>query len=322
VSGLHVDPDAGEIFVADAIDRSIRVFDRRGELLRQWGREGEGPGEFSGSPTLTVARDSVFVIDGSRYHFFDRDGTHLVTGRLEGAYRVSFGENVWAQPDGWAVSFREVEPGVTGPNPYRTWYALEPETGVGERIHRVKHPGGEPSGLLAYSPNATPAGDVLVEADTSAYELQLVSADGTLGRRLAFDVEPVPVPADLEGMALESLLDQCAENSSPVRCEVMVRQSVEEQAARPRPETRPIPGWLTASADSTVMVLRMDLEPNPFMRGDELFYDLVHLRGERLGTFEVAPGFLPYWLGHDEFWGVILDDFDVPYVVGYSVPPT
>jgi len=322
VSSVYVDQSADEIFVADGIDRSIRVFDRDGQLLRQWGRAGEGPGEFEGAPRLTLGRDSVLVIDGTRYHFFDRDGTHLVTGRLESDYRVSVGEDVWAQPDGWAVSFREVEPGVTGPNPYRTWYQLSPESGVANRLHRVKHPGGEPSGLLSYVPTAVPGGHVLVEADTAAYELQIIESDGAVGPRLAFDVPAVPMPTDVEGLAREAVLEQCAESASPVQCEVVATRSLEEQASRPRPAVRPIPGVIIASRDSLAMIQRADLEANPFAPGDETIYDLVHLRGERLGTYEVEPNFIPHWFGGGELWGVVLGEFDVPYVVGFSVPPT
>ena len=54
------------ILVSDRASHGFRVFTSDGSLIREVGREGEGPGEFVGSPFLYVGKqDSVYVYDGS-----------------------------------------------------------------------------------------------------------------------------------------------------------------------------------------------------------------------------------------------------------------
>lgn len=51
----------GDIFVLDAGNREIAVFDETGILLRRIGRRGAGPGEFAAPRAMALARDTVFV---------------------------------------------------------------------------------------------------------------------------------------------------------------------------------------------------------------------------------------------------------------------
>jgi len=60
--GLAVDDD-GRLFVSDALDFSIKVFDSKGRVLLRAGRPGTGPGEFQAVRELAVSRDHVFVVD-------------------------------------------------------------------------------------------------------------------------------------------------------------------------------------------------------------------------------------------------------------------
>lgn len=63
---LGVLPD-GELVVADAGDCSLKVIDRpSGQLLDQWGRCGDGPGEFRLLRALSVQGDSLFIYDQGR----------------------------------------------------------------------------------------------------------------------------------------------------------------------------------------------------------------------------------------------------------------
>ena len=74
-------PD-GEIYVADGYGQHrVHRFAPDGSLLRSWGRQGSGPGEF-GLPVHTVCLDSrgrLLVADRSnnRVQFFTRDGAYL-----------------------------------------------------------------------------------------------------------------------------------------------------------------------------------------------------------------------------------------------------
>ena len=54
----------GRIFIADAGSLSLRIFSEKGDLLKNIGREGGGPGEFQSLPWVRqCAPDSLFVWD-------------------------------------------------------------------------------------------------------------------------------------------------------------------------------------------------------------------------------------------------------------------
>jgi hypothetical protein len=63
--GLAVDDD-GRMFVTDALDFSIKVFDARGRLVRKTGRAGAGPGRFQAIRELGLSRSEVYVTDQYR----------------------------------------------------------------------------------------------------------------------------------------------------------------------------------------------------------------------------------------------------------------
>lgn len=70
----------GHLYVLDAQDRSVRVFDGHGRFLRRFGRQGGGPGEFQ-VPVAIWADTLVAVSDGAqrRTSWFSLDGRHLRT---------------------------------------------------------------------------------------------------------------------------------------------------------------------------------------------------------------------------------------------------
>ena len=69
----------GIVFVAQARDNEIAVFDRFGTRVGTIGREGEGPGEFRRIHSLGVKQDTLWVSDSrnNRVTFFAQDGRTL-----------------------------------------------------------------------------------------------------------------------------------------------------------------------------------------------------------------------------------------------------
>ena len=68
----------GRIVIANAGSGELRVFNADGSHSETWGRQGEGPGEFSSGPG-TVAHwpgDSIAAPGGYRVSLFDMDGNH------------------------------------------------------------------------------------------------------------------------------------------------------------------------------------------------------------------------------------------------------
>ncbi|MDH3496047.1 MAG: 6-bladed beta-propeller [Gemmatimonadota bacterium] len=53
----------GSIFVADAGQQRIVVYDSNGHFVRSFGRSGQGPGEFLDPSSLTLYGDTLFVYD-------------------------------------------------------------------------------------------------------------------------------------------------------------------------------------------------------------------------------------------------------------------
>lgn len=77
-----IDTDSkGSVYVVDGLSKTISVFDRSGVLIRRFGREGAGPGEFRAIVALRVIRgDTVKIFDSSlwRVTTFDSMG-HVIS---------------------------------------------------------------------------------------------------------------------------------------------------------------------------------------------------------------------------------------------------
>lgn len=87
----------GKIYVTDIGDQSIKIFNRNGELIRNFGEEGQGEGELSFPNGIVIAKDgTIFVADSnnSRVQAFD----------AQGKFRFSFkGESRFILPRGLAI---------------------------------------------------------------------------------------------------------------------------------------------------------------------------------------------------------------------------
>ncbi len=62
-TGVAVDTKAARVFVADTYAHDIKVFDGAGNLLANFGRRGEGPGEFNYPTHLAYAAGELYVTD-------------------------------------------------------------------------------------------------------------------------------------------------------------------------------------------------------------------------------------------------------------------
>lgn len=81
---IHLNSD-GNILVANRADKTIRVFNRNGVFLKQFGRSGKGPGEFSELTSISTGKDSrLIVVDRmqERLSFFDKNGKFIRTELL------------------------------------------------------------------------------------------------------------------------------------------------------------------------------------------------------------------------------------------------
>jgi DNA-binding beta-propeller fold protein YncE len=77
-SGLAWSEALGRVYVADALNHRIQVFDEAGAFLAVWGRQGTAPGEFRYPYDLALAPDgTVWVVEygNNRVQGFGPDGT-------------------------------------------------------------------------------------------------------------------------------------------------------------------------------------------------------------------------------------------------------
>jgi peptidylamidoglycolate lyase len=75
---IAIRPD-GTFYVSDGyVNSRVAIFDPRGKELREWGKKGAGPGEFSNPHGLTFIPGSTDVLvadrENSRLQLFDKDG--------------------------------------------------------------------------------------------------------------------------------------------------------------------------------------------------------------------------------------------------------
>ena len=76
IAGLKID-ESGRILAADVNESRITMFDSTGRWIRNIGRQGNGPGEFSSIGTFGFFSDSIWVIDpdAKRVQLFLADGS-------------------------------------------------------------------------------------------------------------------------------------------------------------------------------------------------------------------------------------------------------
>lgn len=86
IAGLELGSD-GSIFVLDALNQRVSVFDSSGRPVRSFGRRGQGPGEMEDPVALFRGpADNLWIADArlGRFTIFSRDGELVGTRRAEG----------------------------------------------------------------------------------------------------------------------------------------------------------------------------------------------------------------------------------------------
>ena len=97
---------AGNLYVLDNQAERVVVAGPAGEFVREFGRKGEGPGEFEEMHGLAVMRDGRAVVTDSRrlvFHIFQADGRVERTVRMDFTWGVLRIGNFVAQPGADAI---------------------------------------------------------------------------------------------------------------------------------------------------------------------------------------------------------------------------
>ena len=181
----------GNIYAADDKDITLKVFDKDGKFLRKISREGQGPGEIGRPYHLQITADSELMVSDGRnrkIHFFSLDGEHLRSKNLKTVFPLEL----------YAASMQN-------------YYVLNPvrlPTGTRFDIVRLDE---DMNVVLTLKQYAMPppsdtyrpfapffsfkvmANDNILYGDSKDYELQIISPDGRIVKKISRAYDPNPL---------------------------------------------------------------------------------------------------------------------------------
>ena len=331
--------ESGNLSLMDDQAGRIVVVSAEGEFVREFGRIGDGPGEFDGNTItavgFTVFRDGrvvVFDPGHSVFAVFTPDGEFERSVRMPGSALYLI-RNIDAARDGGNVITTSVS-GVTrgggfdDPDPtFRPIIRLilTGDEVVQDTLVRAWRPSGDADG---FSPGlvarSLPDGS-LVYTDSSAYAIKVASRDGEVARILRRPFQPEPVTDRIEGEEIERQLAALeADNSGEQASE---REAAFQAQFREMRRERirnmefyhevPVVRTLRTSWEGTIWVRRRGEEP----AGDGPI-DLLTADGRYLGTLPADATAMPRAFGPDGLVAFVeRDELDVPTVIVRRLPP-
>ena len=325
---------AGNLYVFDNGAVRIHVVDQRGNLVRQFIGEGEGPGEFGEPSALEfgVMRDGrATVYDPNRMGFalFDTDNefertiplerphTHFVI--LRGIQAFPGMDRFLSTTEVGYMSTGEPSPDDEALAPFRYVLSFDlrgdqvaidsvvagwrPPVDGGAGFRPTLQAGVLPSGAVAFT-------------DSSTYAIKLAAPDGLVTRILTRPFEPSPVTDGVKAAEKERRLEELGDGGGDPFREAMIeweRNSIEEMEFY---HEVPVVLGLRTSWEGTIWVHH---------RGDEGTegnrIDLISSEGRYLGTFASGSTAMPAAFGPNGLAAFVeTDDLDVSYVVVRRLP--
>lgn len=350
---------AGNLYLLDRQAARVTVVSPDGSYLRDFGREGEGPGESRNPTRLAVMPNgdvAVFESNRSAFHIFDRDGNVKGTARIPDNPLPTIlpeldshlvGDVMVLIPNGVvAIVSRAMmgtggQIGADGPTRPVERLVLSGEEVLVEEITTAWAP---PPGVphsqapsqtvvtvgsgLAFAPDlfvgGLPGGGVAF-SDSSAYAIRITAPDGTIQRILTRPLRPEPVT------------DRIREKERARRLEELER----EVASSDR-----LPERFAAIAARALETQRNDIESLQFFDEIPIVRDLqtgwqgtiwiqragsypdgdspvdvLDAGGRYLGSFRAGAATIPAAFGPDGLVAFVeMDELDVEYVVVRRLP--
>ncbi|WP_419949871.1 6-bladed beta-propeller [Candidatus Palauibacter sp.] len=225
--------DAGNLHVFDRLAARVVVVNPDGDFVREFGRRGEGPGEFQDAMDMVVMSDGRVVIADMghhAYHLFDANGNFERMVRMSDQPGLAVVRALWPEPGGrsvimdarlvsYSMDFRATEQSeftfpqtrsiervdLTGDDALRevavaAWAPprADPEVldfGGGRRMVYTEGPRREfePPLTVGVLPDGR-----LAYSDSSAYAIKIAGRDGVVTRILRRPFSPEPVTERLQ----------------------------------------------------------------------------------------------------------------------------
>ena len=325
--------ESGNLHVMDDQGGRVVVVSEVGELVHEFGRIGDGPGEFAGNTNtavgFTVLRDGrtvVFDPGHSAFDVFGPDGEFDRSVRMPG--NAFYGmRTLLPARDGQNVittRFEALTMGspAGGPEPsFRPVYrfVLTGDEAVQDTVIRAWRPPGDPDGFAPELVAGALPGGELVYTDSSASAIKVAAGNGELTRVLTRPFQPEPVTARIRDREIERQLEE--EEERAARRNSRFAAALAEMA-RERIQNMefyhevPVVRDLQTSWEGTIWVLRRGEEP-----ASDGPIDVLTPDGRYIGTFAAGTTAMPDAFGPNGLAAFIeRDEFDVASVVVRRLP--
>ena len=336
------------IYTLDASDHLVRVFDKDGKKLLQFGKAGAGPGELKSPRLVAASNDTIIVLDPYKVQMYRRDGTFMSSVPHKTSHPRGYMDVPLVQhtKSGWTFAIRHAS------------YAARPEDNTGKptrdsiKIQIVNPATGEQSApiavilgppvwllgragwirepYMAAAPRYAMGLDGMVYTSPGdQYLIDVYAPDGTLARSVHADVAKIPVTAADFQRSLDAEIQETAKFAASGDGAVAEGEESEgaallrmlkNEGTKPGHAThRPIVGRIIASTSGALLVERLDLDPRPDSIGDPSTWDHIDEKGRVTGRFVAEPKVFPRLLDGENVFAVVRDANDVPMIVRYRM---
>ena len=335
VSSLTVSSDGSTLYVAQQLEHVIRVFDARsGKPLRTIGRSGEGPGEFRYLSRLGWRADSLYATDFAlqRLSLFSPAGEHYWTGRVNppiqpdnarGSFPIGLTANgsvisqaqlasrsvaegsVTTSPwtlvarDGailGTVAMRDLRETTTAV-PIGSTVVFTPQP-MSRRTFIAIHPDGASIAVVSQPAGRDPPG---------TFRVTRVGPDGGMIGSREYSYRPQPMPRAYS----DSIYDLWAERFEHWLPPGRARDAANKYILLPN--SLPPVADVVLSRDNSLW-LRSEDAGKPLVT-----WTLLDPAGSVHATVSAPSVLSIMYVDARAVWGVVHDQFDVPYVVRYRV---
>ena len=334
VGALVVD-DENRIYITQPEMGTIRVFDAAGRTLRYIGQRGQAPGEFDRVYTIGFVADTLYAIDLGlrRVSYFSVEGEHLRSAQVS-APPVSppfFPSMPFAVFADGSMAIGTAFPAGVPPEALRrvpqlridaSGTVLDTVTWIGyERTARRANHEGRPLGVgspLSDDAFAVFSGDgtrlatldraIAAGPGTASFGVTMSDGNGDTIYSRRYEYVPVPVDAAL----IDSIVGERANIlagafEDPREAPGFVRSAMFLPVYHPP---------VSAAQFSDLGEFWVQREA---IAGQDQRWMVLDEGGEPVAQATLPEGLQVMVIRRDALWGVVLDEFQVPYVVRYRV---
>lgn len=325
----------GTMYVLDIQEQIVLVFDADGNLLRKFGGQGGGPGEFTRATTVqAVGTDMVLVGEAfpPKLHLLDTEGELIESHTMEGPSDIAFFGDWKFTADGKArILVRMFDPQGEGGSP--SFIATVSEAGeIADTIASWVRPWVPNQPLPMFQPSwvwALGPGESITASPGGPYEFHTypvsggaASAEGGVepGRVVRLERPRVTVTEEMKEAAVESLRELAIAQGAPDNLIDEFLGQLEFEETLPSISSL----WVSEPGGFTwVGIPSPDAESlnfsGGFTGGDLLAFDVFSPDGAFMGRVPAPESFRPMVVMDDIMYGAWTDDLDVPYVRSFQI---